>query len=488
MVRTAVGTSAALLFGVISAQAQVAIDQMDLSQATVYNSPNDVASWPVTTAITQLKIRPTGDPLEGVSLTFSAQQTWPDTVTGFTGLQYTVWAVWYAAGQWNASGIIQMWRGRPDTGASILSGFASYWIYDPRWGPGWGHQPVVGERMGFFVTAGDARGVSGVTSLRERSNVVVINLPANDSGDFYPQSYRAGFYLGDADGDRKADLALFRPAGGLWFARASSTNYATSAVTPWGLPGDVPLICDFDGDHRPDLTVFRPTSGQWFVRYSSLGYSTTSYSVFQWGAPGDVPLCADFDGDGRTDLTVFRPSTGTWFVLYSSSGYSPANAWYPQWGQSGDIPIAADFDRDGKTDLTVYRPSTGEWFVRYSSLGYSSNTYWRVQWGFPGDIPLAADFDRDGATELTVYRPSTGEWFVRYSTLGYNPTVSWRVQWGMPGDLPVVADFDGDGATDLTIFRQSTGEWFILYSSSNYSVSNFAYYLWGAPGDTPPTR
>ena len=496
MVRTALGTFAAFLFGVMSARAQGTIDQMDLSQAAVYNSPNDVASWPVTTAITELHMRPNGVYPSGISLVFSAQQTWPDYLPpGWSGpLQFTVWAVVNVNGQWCTSGFIQMWRGRASTGAPILSDFATNWAYDGRWGPMNHYQPRVGEQMGFFVTAGDARGVGAVTSVRERSNVVVVNLPANDNGDFYPgnsqswQSSRAGFYLGDADGDRKADLAVFRPAGGLWYARASSTNYTASAVTSWGLPGDVPLICDFDGDRKSDLTVFRPATGQWFVRYSSLGFSSTSYSMFQWGAPGDIPLCGDFDGDGRADLTVYRPSTGTWLVLYSSSWYSPANGWYPQWGLPGDIPIAADFDRDGKSDLTVYRPSTGEWFVRYSSLGYSSNNYWRVQWGFPGDIPLAADFDRDGATDLTVYRPSTGEWFVRYSSLGYNPTVSWRVQWGMPGDIPVVADFDGDGATDLTIFRPSTGEWFIRYSSSNYSMNNFGYYVWGAPGDTPPTR
>jgi hypothetical protein len=47
-----------------------------------------------------------------------------------------------------------------------------------------GHQPQVGEQMGFFVSAGDARGVGGVTSRRERSNVILVNLPAGDSGSF----------------------------------------------------------------------------------------------------------------------------------------------------------------------------------------------------------------------------------------------------------------------------------------------------------------
>ena len=87
----------------------------------------------------------------------------------------------YINGQWVTSGFIQFWRGRDNTGAPILPlscGFPVNWAYDTRWGPMNGYRPAVGERWGFFVTAGDARNQGGVTSLRERSNVVVVDLPA----------------------------------------------------------------------------------------------------------------------------------------------------------------------------------------------------------------------------------------------------------------------------------------------------------------------
>ena len=49
--------------------------------------------------------------------------------------------------------------------------------------------PQAGDKMGFFVSAGNARGVNDVTSVRERSNVVTLTLPANDQGDFtFPAS------------------------------------------------------------------------------------------------------------------------------------------------------------------------------------------------------------------------------------------------------------------------------------------------------------
>ena len=157
-------------------------DALNLSAARVYNSPADVASWAVTSKITSISMSPSS----GVSLEFTTKQSWPDVVPpGFTGpLQYTVWAVVNIGGQWYTSGFIQMWRGRESTGAPIVSDFARNWAYDSRWGPMAGHQPQPGEQMGFFVTAGNARGEGGVSSVRERSNVVIVNLPAGDSGYF----------------------------------------------------------------------------------------------------------------------------------------------------------------------------------------------------------------------------------------------------------------------------------------------------------------
>jgi len=294
----------------------------------------------------------------------------------------------------------------------------------------------------------------------------------------------------DFDADSKADIAVFRPSSGEWFARYSSLGYGTSTYwrVQWGIAGDIPLVADFDGDRVADLTVFRPSTGQWFVRYSSLGYSASTYWTVEWGAPGDIPLIADFDGDRVPELTVFRPSTGQWWVRYSSHGYSTSTAWVVQWGQPGDIPLIADFDGDGLADLTVFRPSTGRWWVRFSSLGYSVDDRWVVEWGVPGDIPLVANFDGDRLPELTVFRPSTGEWFVRYSSLKYSISTYWIVEWGVQGDRPIATDYDGDGIADLSVFRPSTGQWYIRYSSAGYATGSSKVFQWGIANDIPVTR
>src|SRR5580700_4990726 len=46
-----------------------------------------------------------------------------------------------------------------------------------------GHQPTVGEQVGFLVTAGDARN-NGPTILKERSNVVVVPFPSASGASF----------------------------------------------------------------------------------------------------------------------------------------------------------------------------------------------------------------------------------------------------------------------------------------------------------------
>ncbi|MEQ1877397.1 MAG: hypothetical protein ABL958_12195 [Bdellovibrionia bacterium] len=84
-------------------------------------------------------------------------------------------------GRWSAAGILQYWNGLDAMGDDITLNrqIAINWVYDGRWGPMADYQPSPGEEVGFLVTAGNARGPAVVTSVRERSNAVIVPFPSS---------------------------------------------------------------------------------------------------------------------------------------------------------------------------------------------------------------------------------------------------------------------------------------------------------------------
>src|SRR5260370_24491905 len=131
-------------------------DDIDLSRVTLVNSP-DIHDWPATTQVTLLELTP-----DGVHIEFTKKDgevSWPDIPFGKPGdsVEYTLWIVLNIASSWWAAGCIEFWRGLAKNGGPVDQ-YAANWYYDPlRWTPMTGHQPGVGEKVGFLVTSGDAR-------------------------------------------------------------------------------------------------------------------------------------------------------------------------------------------------------------------------------------------------------------------------------------------------------------------------------------------
>ena len=250
----------------------------------------------------------------------------------------------------------------------------------------------------------------------------------------------------DFDGDKKADIAVFRPETGGWYVLNSSDGSFTA--TSWGTNGDRIVPADYDGDGKNDLAVYR--EGAWHVLKSSDG----GYLTNQFGLASDKPVPTDFDNDGRADLNVFRQ--GVWHSLQSSDNAYKA----VQFGSENDVPLPSDYDQNRRSDVAVFR--NGSWFVKYQAeLPMSA-----IQFGSPNDKPVPADYDGDKQTDYAVFREGT--WYVWQST---TRSLVAR-QWGEAGDIPVPADYDGDKKADFAVFRQ--GVWYILKSTDNtFSVVNF---------------
>lgn len=257
----------------------------------------------------------------------------------------------------------------------------------------------------------------------------------------------------DFDGDRKADLSVFRPRTGFWYVLKSSDQTLWGAN--WGLQSDTIAPADYDGDGRYDPAVFR--EGMWYVKKSSNG----SAMAEQFGMQGDKPVPSDFDNDGKADLSVFRQ--GIWYSRGSQDSAFRAF----QFGVADDIPIPSDYDSNRRSDIAVFR--NGFWYVQYENVLPMASS----QFGIGGDKAVPADYDGDKQTDYAVFR--AGTWYIWQST-----TLSPRaVQWGQQGDIPVPADYDGDKKADLAVFR--TGIWYILQSSDN----NVSAIQFGLFNDVP---
>ena len=251
----------------------------------------------------------------------------------------------------------------------------------------------------------------------------------------------------DFDGDRRADVSVFRPGGGAWYLLESMNGFTGVS---FGNSTDKIAPADFDGDGKTDIGVYRPAQGTWYWLNSSNG----TLSAVPFGTAEDLPTPADYDGDGRADVSVFRPSNGVWYRLNSHDG----SFYAVQFGASSDKPTIGDYDGDGRADVAVWRPSNGAWYRLNSSNGQFTG----IQFGISTDLITPADFDGDGKTDVAVYRASTGTWYSLDSSNG----ALRATPFGTPEDVPTAADFDGDGRADVSVFRPSNGVWYRLNSGN----------------------
>ncbi|MFY1687889.1 FG-GAP repeat domain-containing protein [Plantactinospora sp. WMMB782] len=292
----------------------------------------------------------------------------------------------------------------------------------------------------------------------------------------------------DYDGDRRADLALYRrnaQTGSSWWVKSVSGTQLL-ADHRYGGASDIPAPGDYDGDGRTDLALFRRdcvNGSTWWVKAAS---GTQLLADHRYGGCEDVPAPGDYDGDGRTDLALFRRDCvngSTWWVKAASGTQLLADHRY---GGCEDVPAPGDYDGDGRTDLALFRRNaqTGSsWWVKSVS---GTQLLADHRYGGASDIPAPGDYDGDGRTDLALYRRDCAEgssWWVK-------PVSGTQLfadhKYGGCADIPAPGDYSGDGRTDLALYRRDCTDgssWWVRNSATGANL--LADHRYGGCADIP---
>lgn len=315
-----------------------------------------------------------------------------------------------------------------------------------------------------------------------------IHTAANPGGEIRGQ-IRVNNPRFDTDGDGDSDWGIIRPgsggAGGVttWFTTLNTgTPNDAHTINTFGTNADVATPADFDGDRRTDIAFWRPTSTPtFFVLRSSDG----TVQQFIFGLQGDRPIVGDYSGDGRADPAIYRPgataSSQSFFWTFPSSGPLQNVQVVQAWGLGSDFAVPGDFDGDGRFDLVVARNISGaNTFIMFSSQSQVSYTTFGIGGGASPDRVVPGDYDGDGRTDFAITRNEGGAiiWWYRPSSGG--PDV--RVVWGVAGsDIEAQGDYDGNGTTDPAVWRPSGGSMFFALTSP----TTVRFQRWGLSTDVP---
>ncbi|KAA2239679.1 hypothetical protein F0L74_26160 [Chitinophaga agrisoli] len=219
------------------------------------------------------------------------------------------------------------------------------------------------------------------------------------------------FYVGDFDGDGKDDCYIVNTTSwstkyvGMMKAAGNKLSFIKRYDNNLGAPGywimgknDKFYVGDFDGDKKADL--YMANLKDWTTNYVGMirsgGNALNCIRIFSNTLPGwtmadnDQHLVGDFDGDGKADMYVFNGTNWNpeYLLMVKSTGNNLSyvkrfDGIIPGWEMApSDRLYIADANGDGKKDLYIY--NTGNWDKEYlgvlTSTGNNLNGTWQKDW------------------------------------------------------------------------------------------------------------
>ena len=178
-----------------------------------------------------------------------------------------------------------------------------------------------------------------------------------------------------------------------------------------------------------------PITGKWAIRSMS-----GTYEEIYFGVPGDLPLVCDWDGDGIQTVGLYRPNNGFVYVRNeNSTGVADRSFFY---GIANDVPLCGDWNGDGTDTVGIYRPAEQRFYLRNSNTQGVADSI--TLFGIPGDRALTGDWNGDGIDEIAVHRAD--------GTLHRQGD---NFELGATNRRWVVADWYGDGSETVLDFGKA---------------------------------
>jgi hypothetical protein len=290
--------------------------------------------------------------------------------------------------------------------------------------------------------------------------------------------------LGDANGDGKADLVIYRQDQGVARVALSTGNsFAPLKIWASGLPKATQTVlpyslADVNGDRMADLIVFvhgdgqTPGSANTYVALSTgAGFQYTAQPVWNAGFCITEQVCkvADINADGKADLLAFTPNFGlVWASLSTGTAFGANSVWHNFFCIQREICAAGDVDGDRRADLILFKPvapgiEKGNVLVAASTgTAFSAPRYGHGFFCIDAERCFVADFNNDGRADILLVKGLTanpeqpGEVLVSLSN-GDKFINAVPFLWGHvrrpPGNTGwgvfLVGDVTGDGRSDL---------------------------------------
>lgn len=272
------------------------------------------------------------------------------------------------------------------------------------------------------------------------------------------------FFVGDFNGDGKDDVIVATSRLNLdndpatndlaWFVMKSNGLAFVDAgqvTASWGVAEDQFFVGDFDGDKKADVIAAtsrlnldnNPATNDlaWYVMKSNgSAFVDAGRVVDSWGWVEDKFFMGDFNGDGKDDVINATarlnldndPATNdsAWYVMKSNGViFVDAGQVAASWGWISDNLFVADFDGDGKDDIldaTTRLNNDGSlsWYVATSdgNQAFIDKGIWASRWGLSGDVILIHNYRNSDNTNTKNFDVMAGrvvstayQWWVMYA-------------------------------------------------------------------------